>query len=84
MGILVMHAAWSLRARGTFAYVSIVGLLGGLALLTNEIAVFLVIVPVIFALLEHNRPLIRQALLAFGISLRSLSLLFVGRGAGPD
>ncbi len=52
--MVVMHAAWSLRARGTFAYVSIVGLLGGITLLTNEIAVFLVIVPVIFALLERR------------------------------
>ena len=69
MGMLVMHVAWSLRARGTFAYVSAVGLLGGLTLLTNEIAVFLVIIPVIYALLERSRPLIRQALLAFGISL---------------
>lgn len=69
MGMLVLHAAWSLRARGTYAYVSVVGLLGGLALLTNELAVFLVIIPVIYALLERSRPLIRQALLAFGISL---------------
>jgi hypothetical protein len=69
MGMLVLHAAWSLRARGTFAYVSVVGLLSGLALLTNEIAVFLVIIPVIYAILERSRPLIRQALLAFGVSL---------------
>lgn len=69
MGMLVLHAAWSLRARGTFAYVSVVGLLGGLALLTNELAVTLAIIPVIYALLERNRPLIRKALLAFGISL---------------
>ena len=69
MGMVVMHAAWSLRARGTFAYVSIVGLLGGITLLTNEIAVFLVIVPVIFALLERDRSLIRKSVAAFGIAL---------------
>ena len=69
VGMLVLHAAWSLRARGTFAYVSVVGFLGGLTLLTNELAVFLVIIPVIYALLERNRPLIRKALLAFGISV---------------
>lgn len=69
MGMLVLHAAWSLRMRGTFAYVSVVGLLGGLTLLTNEIAVFLVIIPVIYAVLERDRQLIRQALGAFGISL---------------
>ena len=69
MGMVVLHAAWSLRARGTFAYASIVGLLGGIALLTNEIAVFLVIVPVIFGLLERDRPLIRKSIAAFGITL---------------
>ena len=76
MGMIVLHAAWSLRDRGAFAYVSVVGLLGGLTLLTNEIAVFLVIIPVIFALLERKRHLIRQALAAFGVSLL-LSLTFL-------
>ena len=69
MGMVVIHAAWSLRARQTLAYVSIVGLLGGITLLTNEIAVFLVIVPVIFALLERDRSLIRKSAAAFVIAL---------------
>lgn len=77
MSMLVMHAAWSLRARGTFAHVSTVGLLGGLALLTNEIAVFLVVVPVIFAVLERNGPLIRRAFGAFGISLVLFMVFFL-------
>lgn len=68
MGLVVMHAAWSLRARGAFAYVSVTGLLGGLALLTNEIAVFLVIVPVIFAVLERDGALIRRAFGALAVS----------------
>ena len=76
MGMIVLHAAWSLRNRRAFAYVWVVGLLGGLTLLTNEIAVFLVFIPVIFALLERNGPLIRRALAAFGISLL-LSLTFL-------
>lgn len=76
-GMVVIHAAWSLRARGTFAYVSIVGLLGGLALLTNEIGVFLVVVPVIFALLERNGSLIRKAFGAFLVSLALASTFFL-------
>ena len=77
IGMVVLHAGWSLRARGTFAYVSIVGLLGGLTLLTNEIGVFLVVVPVIFAVLERNGPLIRRALGAFGISLALFLVFFL-------
>ena len=69
MGLIVMHAAWSMRDRNTFTYVSTVGLLGGIALLTNEIAIFLVIIPVIFALLERDGPLIRRSLMALGVSL---------------
>jgi putative effector of murein hydrolase LrgA (UPF0299 family) len=69
MGLVVMHAAWSLRDRETFTYVSAVGLLGGITLLTNEIAIFLVIIPIIFALMEHNGPLIRRSFMAFGVSV---------------
>ena len=69
MGLILLHAAWSMRDRETFTYVSTVGLLGGITLLTNEIAIFLVIIPVIFALMERNGPLIRRSLMAFGVSL---------------
>jgi O-antigen/teichoic acid export membrane protein len=69
ISLLVLHAAWALRDRGAFAYVSITGLLSGLALLTNQITIFLVVVPPIFALLERNCPLIRRSFAAFGIAL---------------
>src|ERR1019366_6440915 len=76
MGLLTLHAAWQLRDRGALAYVSITGLLGGLALLTNEITVFLIAVPPIFALLERNRSLIRRSAAALGIACAFL-LLFL-------
>jgi hypothetical protein len=76
IGLVVLHAAWSLRDREALAYVSTVGLLGGLALLTNEIDIFLVIIPVFFALLERDGPLIRRSLAAVGVSL-ALSLTFL-------
>ena len=76
-GLLTLHAAWGLRDRRALTYVSVTGLLGGLALLTNEITVFLVAVPPLFALLERNRPLIRRSLAAFGIAVAFLALFLV-------
>ena len=76
-GLLTLHAAWGLRDRRALTYVSVTGLLGGLALLTNEITVFLVAVPPLFALLERNRPLFRRSLAAFGIAVGFLALFLV-------
>ena len=75
-GLLTLHAAWGLRDRRALAYVSVTGLLGGLALLTNEITICLVAVPPLFALLDRNRLLFRRSLAAFGISVAFL-LLFL-------
>jgi hypothetical protein len=69
MCLLLLHAAWALRDREALAYVSVTGLLGGLALLTNQITIFLVVVPPLFALLERNGPLIRRSFAALGIAL---------------
>jgi O-antigen/teichoic acid export membrane protein len=77
IGLLTLHAAWQLRDRGALAYVSVTGLLGGLALLTNEITICLVIVPPLFALLEWNRPLLRRSLAALGIAIAFLLLFLV-------
>ena len=74
LSLLTLHAAWRLRNRGTLAYVAVTGLLGGLALLTNEITVFLIIVPPIFALLERNRSHIRRCAAAFGVAIAFLLL----------
>jgi O-antigen/teichoic acid export membrane protein len=76
ISLLVLHAAWQLRDRGALAYVSVTGLLGGLALLTNEITVFLIVTPLLFAWLERNRSLIRRAAAALGIAVAFL-LLFL-------
>jgi hypothetical protein len=77
MSLLVLHAAWHLRDRSGLAYVSVTGLLGGLALLTNEITIFLVIVPLLFALLEQDRRFIARAVAALAIALGFLGLFFV-------
>ncbi|MGH3185841.1 MAG: polysaccharide biosynthesis C-terminal domain-containing protein [Streptosporangiaceae bacterium] len=74
VSLLTLHAAWRLRDRGTLAYVAVTGLLGGLALLTNEITVFLIIVPPIFALLERNRSHFRRCAAAFGVAIAFLLL----------
>jgi hypothetical protein len=76
VGLATLHAAWGLRDRRALTYISVTGLLGGLALLTNEITICLVAVPPLFALLERNRPLIRRSLAALGISVAFL-LLFL-------
>jgi O-antigen/teichoic acid export membrane protein len=77
VSLLTLHAAWHLRARRALVYVSVTGLLGGLALLTNEITFCLVAVPPLFALLERNWPLLRRSLAALGIAASFLGLFFL-------
>ena len=60
-GLLTLHAAWHLADRGALRYVSVTGLLGGLTLLTNEIAFALVVVPLLAAILQRDWPLIRRS-----------------------
>jgi hypothetical protein len=74
LSLLALHAAWQLRDRSALAYVSVTGLLSGLALLTNEITIFLLVVPPLFALLERNRSLIGRSAAALGIAIGFLSL----------
>jgi O-antigen/teichoic acid export membrane protein len=77
VSLLTLHAAWQLRDRGALVYVSITGLLGGLALLTNEITFCLIAVPPLFALLDRNWPLLRRSLAALGIAAGFLGLFFL-------
>lgn len=77
ISMLTLHAAWHLRDRRTLTYVSITGLLSGLALLTNEITIFLIVVPLLFALLERNHSLIRRSAAALGIAGGFLLLFLV-------
>ena len=77
ISLLTLHAAWQLRDRGALAYVSVTGLLGGLALLTNEITIFLLVVPPLFALLERNRALILRTAAALGIAVAFLFLFLL-------
>lgn len=77
VGLLTLHAAWWLRGRSALAYVSVTGLLGGLALLTNEIDIFLIVTPFVFALLERDGPLIRRSAAALGIAVAFLGLFLL-------
>ena len=77
VGLLTLHAAWQLRDRGALAYVSVTGLLGGLALLTNEITICLIAVPLLFAVLERNGALARRSAVALGIAVGFLGLFLV-------
>lgn len=67
--MLVLYAAWALCDRGALPYVSVTSLLIGLALLTNQITIFVIVVPLLFALLERDRALIRRSAAALGIGL---------------
>ncbi len=69
ISLLTLHAAWQLRDRGALVYVSVTGALGGLALLTNQITICLIAVPLLFALLERNGPLVRRSVAALGIAV---------------
>jgi O-antigen/teichoic acid export membrane protein len=77
VSLLTLHAAWGLRNRGALAYVSVTGLLGGLALLTNEITICLVAVPPMFALLERNWPLLRRSAATLAIAVAFLGLFLL-------
>jgi O-antigen/teichoic acid export membrane protein len=76
LGLLTLHAAWHLADRGAVPYVSVTGLLGGLALLTNEITIALVVVPLLAAVLQRDWPLIRRSAAALAISA-AFALLFL-------
>jgi hypothetical protein len=77
VSLLTLHAAWQLRDRGALVYVSVTGLLGGLALLTNEITICLIAVPLLFAVLERNGALARRSAVALGIAVGFLGLFLV-------
>ena len=67
--LIALYAAWTLRNRTTFVYISATGPLIGLALLANQITIFLLIVPLIHAVLERDRRLIRRTLAALAVGL---------------
>jgi hypothetical protein len=77
VSLLTLHAAWQLRDRGGLAYVAGTGMLGGLALLTNEITICLVAVPLVFAVLERNGALARRSAAALGIAVAFLALFLL-------
>lgn len=77
ISLVVLNAAWALWDRKGPAYVCVTGLLGGLALLTNQITIFLVMVPLIFSLVQRDGPLIRRSGAALGIALGFYATFFL-------
>jgi len=69
LSLLALNLAWSLRHRRPLTYVSAVGLCTGVALLTKELTIFLVVSPVLFALIERDRHLLGRTLAALGVGL---------------
>jgi O-antigen/teichoic acid export membrane protein len=67
--LLTLYSAWTLRARTRVHWVLIVGPLSGLALLVKEISIFLLVVPLLYAILSRSRPLLKNALAALGIAI---------------
>ena len=67
--MLVLYAAWAMRRRRAGAYIAVVSLLTGLALLTNQITIFVIVVPLVFALLRRDGSLIRRSAAALGIGV---------------
>jgi hypothetical protein len=76
--LIVLHVAWSLRTQRASLYIPIVGLLSGLSLLTNEICVFMLLTPVVYAVIGRDRRLLRRsaAALATGIAIWSIFLVW--------
>jgi len=77
--LVCLNVALWLRGKGR-AYVPVVGALSGLALLTNEITIFPIVTPVIFALLERDRALLRRSVTALAVGVVFL-FLFLAWGA---
>jgi hypothetical protein len=85
--LLVLHAAWGLRRQPAVPYVSVTSLLIGLSLLTNQITIFVIAVPLLFALLQRDAALIRRsaAALAIGLVFSQVFLLWsMELGLGGD
>jgi competence ComEA-like helix-hairpin-helix protein len=72
-GLLTLYVGWRWRRRSAVAWVSVVGLLTGLSLLVKEITIFLVIVPLLFALMRRNWPLVGRSLVALAIGVAAWS-----------
>jgi O-antigen/teichoic acid export membrane protein len=76
LGCLVtLHLALALRDRRWVVYVPVVGLASGLTLLTKELTVFLLLTPVLYAILGRDRRRVRVSIAAFGVGV-CLWLLF--------
>jgi hypothetical protein len=76
--LVVLHAALTLRGQRASVYVPVLGMLTGLSLLTNEICIFMLLTPAVYALIDRDRALLRRSLavLAAGVALWSVFLVW--------
>ncbi|GAA0492303.1 hypothetical protein Ade02nite_68900 [Paractinoplanes deccanensis] len=72
--LVTLHLAIWLHGRRSRWFVPVVGLAGGLTLLTNEVGIFMVLTPVVYALLSRDRRLVRQCLAALAAALALWSI----------
>jgi O-antigen/teichoic acid export membrane protein/4-amino-4-deoxy-L-arabinose transferase-like glycosyltransferase len=69
LSLAAIWAGLALRGRSAGAWIATVGLLSGLALLVKEISVFLIVAPLLTALLDREREAIRRAVAALGVAM---------------
>ena len=67
--LVALHLALALGARRSRWFVPVVGLAGGIALLTNEVGIFMLLTPIVYALLARDGRLVRQCLAALGLAV---------------
>ncbi|WP_250007257.1 glycosyltransferase family 39 protein [Actinoplanes sp. M2I2] len=67
--LVTLHLAMALQARRSRWFVAVVGLAGGLTLLTNEVGIFMLLTPLVHALLARDRRFIGRCLAALAAAL---------------
>lgn len=83
--LLALYAAWKLRERSTVRWVAVVGLFTGMALLTKEVSIVLLLTPLVFAIIRRSRGEVRRSLLGLGVGIAmwfafAVWALSLGRG----
>ncbi|WP_306215178.1 glycosyltransferase family 39 protein [Actinoplanes sp. RD1] len=75
--LVTLHLAMTLHARRSRWFVPAVGLAGGLTLLTNEVGVFMLLTPLVYALLSRDLAFARRCVAALAAALALWSVFVV-------
>jgi hypothetical protein len=75
--LITVHLAMTLQARRASVYVPVIGLATGLTLLTNEVGIFMVLTPLLYAVIDRDGALVRRAAAALGVGLALWSVFTV-------